>query len=381
MRKLRSARLTGAALFTVASLGACVSPKNPGVGITNLRSDIVFGVKAVLDSAAPAALSEDIPTSEQASADTELPPSAFAPSKGAANTTDSDNGGREATFTPQTTTPRPRATAPTPVKRECPDAALNAFPDKATSANLPENVLPLMGEYRFKKAGTITRKTLPFPLQVEGFEKRIFRNLKVLAKTTGGTKSPTNPDGYGAKFTYEVVQPKIDGTGTITTTYQVLTNGRGGEVSITNPTGNNINYRDPEAGLTIKKIERRDRDGVLDGSFEPAEGLLLMPLGVRPGERFQAATVDPRTGQTYQLSGQILEPARVDACGVITEGWLVESDLAISGAEGGTTKLKYIVSTNLGGILISENVDTTTADGSNKLTYSIGQLAPDQPAA
>ena len=366
----RTGRSVLAALAMV-SLSACVGPKSPGVGITNLKSDIVFGVKEHVEAVTPAALSPDLPSAQQAASDLDLPASAF------------EEAAAEATFTPtpETAPPKPRPTLQAAPARECPDAALNAFPDKPALENLPENVVPAMGEYRFKKRGQITRADLPFPIPVEGFERRLFRNLQVIAKTTGGTKSNTNPDGYNAKFTYEVVQPRVDGSGTVITTYQVFTNGRGGELSVTNPTGNNLAYREPEAGITIKRIERRDKDGVVDGVFAPPQGLLIMPLGVRPGERFQSAAVDPVTGQSYQLSGQIVEAGRVDACGEITEGWRVESQLASSGPESSTATYNFIVSTNLGGIVIGEDTESTTPEGTFKLTYSIGQLVPDEPRA
>jgi hypothetical protein len=367
---LRRSGRSALAGLTVLSFSACVGPKSPGVGITNLKSDIVFGVKDLTESAAPAALSPDLPSAQQAASDLDLPASAF----------DADAA---PAFVPtvETAPPKPRPALQAAPKRECPDAALNAFPDRPALENLPENVLPAMGEYRFKKRGQITRADLPFPITVDGFERRLFRNLQVAAKTTGGAKSNTNPDGYGAKFTYEVVQPRVDGNGTVITTYQVFTNGRGGELSVTNPTGNNIAYREPEAGVTIKRIERRDKDNVVDGVFAPPQGLLIMPLGVRPGERFQSAAVDPTTGQSYQLSGQIIETARVDACGVITEGWRVESQLGSSGPESGTATYNYIVSTNLGGIVIAEETKSTTSEGTFDLAYSIGQLVPDEPRA
>ncbi len=379
MSKRRSPSRKVLAVLALFPLGACVTPKDPGVGITNLQADLVFGVAPPVDAVAPAALSPDLPTAEQAISDLDLPASTF-DGRDSAPARTPENA--EATFTTSPpTTSRPRPTASVAPKKECPEAALNAFPDRTALENLPDKVLPLMGEYRFKKRGQITRSDLPFAIPVDGFERRLFRNLKVAAQTSGLVKSNTNPDGYGAKFTYEVVQPQIDGSGTVITTYQVFTNGRGGELSVTNPTGNNVAYREPEAGLTIKRIERRDKDGALDGAFAPPQGLLVMPLGVRPGESFQSAAVDPTTGQSYQLTGQIIEPGRVDACGAITEGWRVETTIASSGPQSGTAAYNFIVSTNLGGIIISEDTESTTPEGTFKLTYSIGQLVPDEPRA
>src|SRR5688500_14671463 len=104
---------------------ACVQPKDPGVGMTALQSDIVFGVEEKAAEALPVAFDE--PESEEfsqdvASRDIEIPEFVSA-----------------APATPATPRVRPPRTT---VRRECPSAALNAFPDRPTLANLPANTVP-----------------------------------------------------------------------------------------------------------------------------------------------------------------------------------------------------------------------------------------------
>ena len=355
-------RAAATAFLAGCLLSACVHPKAPGVGISPLQSDIVFGVKTDAETALPAGFSEPIPSQAVATAD--LP----APRLPAA----------QPTSDPAT---KLRPNSAPPVKRECPDAALNAFPDKIASSNVPANVLPAMGQYRFKKKGTIMPTGLTFSVVVDGFETRTLRNLVVASQATAGTPSDTNPDGYQAKYTYEEVTPRLDGNGSTITTYQVFTNGRTGELSVTNPTGNNVNYREPEAGLTIKKIESFDKDGLRTGIFAPETGLLIMPLGIRTGERFQSVAVDPTSGQSQQLSGFIRDKARIDACGVITEGWAIETTITSSGTSSGSRTYNFVGSTNLGGIVISEDIHSTESAGQYDITFSLGQLTPDHAAA
>lgn len=379
LSQLRKGRFSLAmvAAFAVTT-SACVQQDPPGVGMTALQSDIVFGVEEAAKEALPVAFDEpsvDDFDQEAASADLEVPEFTSAQ--------------------PTTATPRVRAPRVT-VRRECPAAALNAFPDRETSANLPLNVVPALGDYRWKKKGTIQYASLPIPVGVDGFEKRRLQNFKELSKPNdGGTKGNLNPDGYRANFTYDLLQPKLDGTGATLTTFRVATAGGGitapngttvyppqGELSQGNPvTGNTISYRDPEAGVSIGRIEEMTKDGQPVGVFDPPVGLLILPLGVREGERFQSAAVDPATGQTAQLTGFIKDKTRIDACGTIIEGWQVESTFTFAGVDGTVSRpWNYVVSTNLGGILIAEDTQFVTTEGTFQLSYSIGQVVPDPTA-
>jgi hypothetical protein len=366
-------------LVAVAALGlttsACVHPKDPGVGVTALQSDVVFGVEEAAKEAVPPVF--DVPdqsslTAERAAQDIAIPEFSSA----------------------EATVAAPKVRVPkTVVRRECADAALNAFPEKITSANLPAGTVPSLGQYRWKKKGQVQYTSLPVAVAINGFEKRRLENyVQVSPPNTGGTKSNTNPDGYRTAFTYDLVQPKLDGQGATKTTFKVSTSGGsitapngttvyppGGELSVSNPvTGNTVAYRDPEAGVSLKKIQTFDAKGNPEGSFAPPVGLLILPLGVRQGERFQSAAVDPATGQTAQLTGEIKDKARVDACGTILEGWGVESTFTMAGADGQVSRpWNYIVSTNLGGILIAEDTQFVNTEGTFQLSYSIGQVAPD----
>ncbi|HEY4410582.1 MAG TPA: hypothetical protein VGO87_11930, partial [Acidimicrobiia bacterium] len=69
---------------------------------------------------------------------------------------------------------------------------------------------------------------------------------------------------------------------------------------------------------------------------------------------------------------------RVDACGDVVDGWVVEATQTFSGT-GQTAPprtYRYIVATQLGGMIISEEVHTTSAQGATDVTFSLGQLKP-----
>ncbi len=69
---------------------------------------------------------------------------------------------------------------------------------------------------------------------------------------------------------------------------------------------------------------------------------------------------------------------RVDACGEVVDGWLVQATQTFSGpAQTAPPRTyNYIVAPQLGGIIISEEVHTATAQGNTDVTFSLGQLKP-----
>jgi hypothetical protein len=334
----------------MASVAAgCSGGSGGGVGMRSIESDVVFGAAAEVANTDVGGLSES-----EATAFDELPEQFFDP--------------------PATRTTRlPQREAPP----ECPPAALEEFPDAPATLWGPEDrkAPPREGLYRWQRDGIVTSdETAGRPINVRGFERRLIRNVDLISD------EETAEGGNEVVFTYEVVQPSISGTNIVLTTYQVKSVGSPPTRSVFNPTQGQDEFTagEPERGLVIKRIEVQDSDGAQVSVFEPATGLLLLPLRVRPGEQWQSVAFDARTGQRMELAGQTLAKERVDACGDIIEGWEVTSTLTSTTDDGVTSNTyEYIVAPQYGAILVSEHLRPTAAVGENDLRFTIAQQDPD----
>jgi hypothetical protein len=341
-----------AALVAIASLAACSGGGGNGVGVKNLESDVVFG------AAEPAKLAPEGVTDAEATGFDELPDQFFEPVHKA---------------------PRPTYAQRASVE-ECPQAALEEFPDKPAPLWGPEEKKepPREGLYRWQRSGSLkSAETAGVNFQVRGFERRLLRNVEVVATTE------TPEGGNDITFTYEVVQPEISGSNVLVTTYQVKSVGEPPTRSVFNPTRgqDEITAGEPERGMVIKKIEVLDKDGNQVSTFEPATGLLLIPYRVRPGEVWQSVAVDPKTGQRLQLDGTVLDRGRVDACGDLIEGWQVQSTISSTSDSGATTRqYDYLVAPQYGSILLNEHIVQKDATGTGEeqdVTFTTGQQDPD----
>jgi hypothetical protein len=349
----------------VALSGACVKQDAPGVAIEKLQSDIVF--QAAADVEAPAAVPvpnvSDAPVQPSfASSDVELefPPE---PPRSAAITT-------------------PRASVPTVTLRApttCAEAAINEFPDEVTPLNVPtepEVRLPKEGLYRWKKSGEAPSAAGVLP--ITGFERRVIQGVQLLQEDEQVEVGGNVLQRQGATFKYEVLQPDLRTGAPTLTTYVVKTNG---QVREQDPPvqeiggGGAITAGEPERGVVIDRIEAIGSSADRDDSFNPQTGLLLLPLRVRAGERFQSVAIDPSTGQTLRLTGEVRQQERIDACGEILEGWRVNSVIESSTSDGPIV-YNYIIAPQFGAVLIEEQVERSTPDGVAKLRFTLGQRDP-----
>lgn len=360
MRSSRPERVILLAVL-VAISGACVEQGAPGVSIDRLQSDIVFQASAE-ESVAPEAVpnvSSSPVQPEFASADVELE---FPPEP-----------------PPSASINRTRPNVPTVSFRApstCPEAALNEFPDEPTPLNVPltpEPRLPREGLYRWKKAGTI--ETAVGPLGVSGFERRLIQNVKLLQQDEQVEVGGNIAQREGVTFSFELLQPDLRTGAPTITTYVVKTNGQSREQDppVEELGGGSITAGEPERGVVLDKIESLDASA--RNSFEPQTGLLLLPLRVRPGESWRSVAVDPRTGQTMTLDGLVKDPQRVDACGEIVEGWRVEATLE-SSTSPAPIKYNYVIAPHFGAILIAEEIERVTDEGTATLSFTIGQKDP-----
>lgn len=359
--KSRRRDLTIAALTAVALLGSgCVRPGPPSVAMTRVEATLVFGVvdekpveqPLVQNVAAVAAPQiEPVETGEIV-----LPPLPPLPK-----------------LSTPTFAPKPKPT--------CPTAPPTAAAERAITVNVTD--VPEVGVSRWKETGFRTFHLEGNPPQQQdvgtSFDRRIVRNYKAIADGT---------------FSYEFVQDAGDDL-VMVSTIQVKTNGASfnptdGVGTVTTP-----GVREPEAGITLQKMDLVDpKSGQTIDSFSPTTGLLLLPLPARAGEEFRSVAVDPRTGQTIVHESVVKPPTRIDACGDLIDGILVESHrsessvgggvLSKEGPDGGASEYTYSVvfAPQYGGIVLQEEVrrdDEDCAICPFRITNTLGQLHPDPP--
>jgi hypothetical protein len=362
-------------------LAGCVKQGPPGVGVQKLAADIVFGVKPAVDTPPP-----NLEPGQVGPGDA----TTFVPDAGSSRAAGSSDGGGDFSSGPARPGPRlPRVTPLTPPKSTCPPAALTAFPAKEAGQTV-EGV-PTEGQYRWKRAGTQTVAALPgVKLPVTGFEQRLVRNVTKVSDT---------------EYTFETVQPELSGNVTTISTFKVKIGAVSKSVTppvqppdLTHPTApvplpvqvpgtqpglpklpvpGSVSAGDPERGISLMKLQRVDAAGnSSELSFSP--GVLYLPLEVVPGEEFNSVGIDPRSGSVLQNQAKVVKRERVDACGEVVDGWAVESTQTFSGT-GQTAPprtYRYIIAPQLGGIIISEEIHTASAQGNTDVTLSLGQLKP-----
>jgi hypothetical protein len=367
-------------------LAGCVERDAPGVAIQKLAADIVFGVKPAADAPPP---NLDPGQAGAGDATTYVPdPGSFAapPAPGGFG---GDFGGSG----PGRGGPRlPRVTPLAPPKSICPPAALTAFPAKEAGQTVEG--LPVEGQYRWKRQGSQTVANLPgVKLPVGGFEQRLVRNVVKVSDT---------------EYTFETVQPELGSNVTTISTFKVKIGAVSRTVTppvsppdLTKPTlpvpppsavpivppslpelpkapvPGSVSVGDPERGISLVKLQRVDAAGnSSELTFSPA--VLYLPLDIVPGEEFNAVGIDPRSGSVLQNQAKVVKRERVDACGEVVDGWVVESTQTFSGAGQAAPPrtYRYLIAPQLGGIIISEEIHTATPQGTTDVTLSLAQVKP-----
>lgn len=342
------------ALFTIGN-AACVQPDDPEVAITKIEASLVFGVKppaepvqAPVQQAAAQIVDQVFPDMTAAAAPVPRPlpttfelPAAQAPTFTALPL----NGAKAAS--------------------DCPTAPPTAAAALAAEVNITGQ--PPVGLFRWKREGKITSADGTETTIGRSFERRIVRNFTKTSDTlsTFETVAPVSGSELVAVSTYEV-----------NTAPQATNVDPGYNQVITVPT-----VGEPERGITLKKIEYLGRDGDAVDAFEPTVGLLMLPLPVVSGESYESVAVDPKTGQTIVHEATVTRRGRIDACGELVDGWLVESTQTRTegvGEPATEVKYSYIVGTQYGGILLNEHVQASDGgDGIVDLDYTQAQLEPD----
>ena len=381
MRPWHSSRRLLLAGLAALMLAGCVKQDAPGVGIQKLAADIVFGVKPPAETPPP-----NLQPGQAGPGDA----TTYVPEGPSTADQSAGFGGGDFSGPTGRTGPRlPRVTPIGPPKSTCPPAALTAFPAKEAGQTV-EGV-PAEGQYRWKRTGTQTVATLPgVKLPIGGFEQRLVRNIVKVSDT---------------EYTFETVQPELGTNVTTISTFKVKIGAVAKNVTppveppdLTHPTSpvplpitppgtaptlpkppvpGNVSVGDPERGISLMKLQRVDAAGnTSELTFSP--GVLYLPLEVVPGEEFNAVGIDPRTGSVLQHQAKVVKRDRVDACGEVVDGWVVESTQTFSGP-GQTAPprtYRYIVAPQLGGMIISEEIHTSSPQGTTDVVLSLGQTKP-----
>jgi hypothetical protein len=378
-RQLMGRRLAVVGLAALV-LSGCVKQGPPGVGVQKLAADIVFGVKPPAVTPPP-----NLDPGQVGPGDA----TTYVPDAGTSFDQSGAFGGGDFSG-PTGSGPRlPRLTPAAPAKSVCPPAALTAFPAK--EAGVSVEGVPVEGQYRWKRSGTQTVASLNnLKLPIGGFEQRLVRNVVKVSDT---------------EYTFETVQPELDSRVTTISTFKVKIGAVSKTVTppveppdLTHPTSpvplpltppgppvtgpksplpSNVSAGDPERGISLVKLQRVDAaNNRSELTFSP--GVLYLPLDVVPGEEFNAVGIDPRTGSVLQHQAKVVKRDRVDACGDIVDGWVVEATQTFSGP-GQTSPprtYRYLVAPQLGGLIISEEIHTSSPQGSTDVVLSLGQLKP-----
>jgi hypothetical protein len=355
---LRQSRNAAAAFgLAVVLMSSCAHAGKPGVAVSKLDADLVFGAKE--PDTKPANVlggtNGSLLGGGQLTGDLTIPAQDFP-------TTPAFRGPRPALYTPQAA---------------CPDAALNAFPAESAPTTPPNDRRPATGSYRWKKNGSIKDSTTAgTSIAVHGFEQRLVDKVVERGASTNVSNPPPSPNAPGVIFQFDAVQPDLQGNA-ITTTWQVNTQPAQASQYVN---GSNVAAHggEPERGVVIKQIVKKDRLGNTVSTFAPATGLLILPLPVTQGETFQSVATDPRTGLEYSYNAQVLPRFRVDACGTILDSWLIHGTMTIAGRTQSTYTYDVGIATQMGGIPIYEKIVEDDGNGKIDLTESIGQQSPEK---
>lgn len=337
---------TGLALLAAASLASAAcggGGGTPGVGVKDISADIAFGIKEP-DKAGANVVNPTVTNTE----------------------VEADETVELAVEGPQRRL-RPRINPATEV---CPKAKFNAFPKK--SAELETADYPDEGLYRWKRSGTLKLTDLKQVMPLTGFEERIIRDVTL----TQEEENPANGE-VNRRYSYFMIVPNEAIGGTTELSFQVVTNSPAAQ-EVNTQTGQQARAGEPERGLVLKGRNDYPASG-RPTQTRFANGLLLLPLPVVPGEEFTSTAAGSAGGVPVSLTYQakVIEKRRIDACGEVTDGWYVEGVLRDNNKpQQEPTQYNIIVATQYGAVLINEYYKFSDSEGDYESTFTLGQVSP-----
>lgn len=341
----------GAGLALALAITACVSPDDPGVRIEAFEADLVFGFEEPEAVPAPPNFVPAPPPAAPTAA--QRPSASLSPAP---------------TFPPSNDKAFLSRIPPTSNRIPCPPAAREAFP--AEVAGLQVLSLPTVGLSRWKQSGTQTLPNIG-ELAIQGFENRTLTDVELVRGT------PEEP----LEVTYRTTQPNFSNPSVVVESgFRVRTDGTAARDSTTELLiDRSVAAGEPDRGVVLESIDTLDRatgDVLSSSTYSPP--VLYLPLQVFPGEEYQSVGIDPRSGATLQHTATVKERVRVDACGDVVDGWMVEATQVFAGPTGSSQRqYDYIVATQLGGVLVFERTrQELSALGSIDLSIGLAQLEP-----
>ena len=365
-----SSRVAGLGLAMTLLTAGCVNPGPPSVGMSTVEASLVFG----LEEEAPQPVTS--PIQETVSQLVAAPAPADEPVE-------------QAPIEFEFAKPRvPLLRSPSSSsKPACPTAPVTAAAEVATQPRISGDVPT--GTSKWRLTGFTTSRA----------GDQVTRND--FGDTSGSPRSVRNVTEISdTRYSFEVVEAgssaiRFDETEddrelVTVTTYEVNTAGLNVNPSDGVGTVATPGVGEPERGIVLSKIERVDpSSGQVIDTFAPTIGLLVLPLPVVAGETFVSTAVDPRTGQTISHDSVVKGRERIDACGDLVDGWLVESKRRETGSGGAvgagenlSLEIVYsqIFATQYGGIPILERSAYPAEDCAIcpfEFTQRLGQLTPD----
>jgi hypothetical protein len=269
---------------------------------------------------------------------------------------------------PPITVPAPEpAPAPVPAQPQLPQAssapavvvvvtAPAACPaagplDPAVQPATPESTsAPQAATYDWRVSGTLT---------TAGSAPKAFP-AKATEQVTNVTSAAASSSG---SYTFDVVDSAagLDGTQTVTTSFQVVPEPAGGQVS-GEPTTQ-------ASGVYITRVTTANAvAGAAPTTFVPTPPILYLPFpaDLNPAPSWQVNSADGATVEQY--SAQIKGHGRVDACGKVLDAWHVQitGGSITSPTESLQLSGDYYVGTEYGGIPLEDALTykgTATAGG------------------
>lgn len=333
------------ALAAVVLATACSGDGTPGVLVSPLATDIVFGLADETDPT-PANFAPPVASPVVAGPSAPPPPIPEPRSSGAGVFT----GGQQV--------------------GECPPAALTEFPDE--SASVQVRGTPAEGEYEFKRTVT-TNEGDQRPSVDSGFQIHEVRNIERVSEHA---------------FSFELVIPDTSVAGVdrmvvhhflVNSNPDLLVNeGQAGQtIGVVDVPEINLQVPEPgdEAGIFLTRIESTV-DGEETATFAPLLPVKYLDLSegiVTPGDSWQSISLDPSSGDVLVHDATVTRANRIDACGDIVEGWEIEAEQTFNGA---TRSYRYTFATQYGAMLIGETTLVTEGDRTTQTEINIADQEP-----
>lgn len=330
-----------ALLLMMLLLPACFGAARRGVGVKSLAADLVFGIPALEEPAAPP------------------------------DTVPSDVPVRDLGDVPKNTNlKRPISSAPP--ASACGEPEVNEVAAQAPDIAREQ---PKAGLYRWVQSGFQTYPPPIGKLPVPKFANRTVENVKPL---------PAKGD-----FQFTTTQIELGTSVAVAQTFQVI-NSRPAPPNPPQGAGQNI-VRDQGSlnGIFLTQIVRETSDGKTT-TFNPNPPVLYLPQPVVVGQSFTSQASDPTQFWTLTHTINVRGRERYNACGDLVDSWFVDGSQTFASSDenqNGTSDYNYGIGTQMGGIIVfehrespcptyDEKAKSCAPEGATKFDANIGQLEP-----